>query len=68
MQAKAEQLRVPGDLAIIGQENQPVGIGLGLTTVDHQLTKIGEQACSLMIKKSNGKIETPYRIIERDSV
>ncbi|WP_152658006.1 LacI family DNA-binding transcriptional regulator [Oceanobacillus sp. CFH 90083] len=66
--AKAEKLSVPEDLAIIGQENQPVGIGLGLTTVDHQLTKIGEQACSLTIKKSKEKIKIPYHIIERDSV
>lgn len=68
LHAKAEKLNVPDDLAIIGQENQPVGIGLGLTTVDHQLTKIGEQACHLMINKLKEKIEIPYRIIERDSV
>ncbi|MBY7142603.1 LacI family DNA-binding transcriptional regulator [Virgibacillus sp. NKC19-3] len=68
LNVKAKKWGIPKDLAIIGQENQSVGIGLGLTTVDHQLTKIGEQACSLIIKKSNKKVEIPYRIIERDSV
>lgn len=66
--AKSQQMKVPDDLAIIGQENQPIGIGLGLSTVDHQLTKIGEQACSLVIKKSKEKVKIPYRIVERDSL
>ncbi|MED1788367.1 substrate-binding domain-containing protein [Brevibacillus laterosporus] len=29
--------KVPDDLAILGQTNQPIVIGLGLSTVDHQL-------------------------------
>lgn len=66
--AKSLRLEIPTDLAIIGQENQPIGIGMGITTVDHQLTKVGEQACSLAIKKSRDKIKIPYRIVERDSV
>lgn len=65
---KSQQMTVPADLAILGQENQPIGIGLGLTTVDHQLTKVGEQACSLVIQKSREKVRIPYRIVERDSV
>lgn len=66
--AKSQQLKIPTDLAIIGQENQPIGIGMGISTVDHQLTKIGEQACSLVIRKSREKVKIPYRIVERDSV
>ncbi|MGA5688141.1 LacI family DNA-binding transcriptional regulator [Cytobacillus pseudoceanisediminis] len=66
--AKSQQLQIPADLAIIGQENQPIGIGMGITTVDHQLTKIGEQAFSLVIKKSREKVKMPYHIVERDSV
>jgi DNA-binding LacI/PurR family transcriptional regulator len=66
--AKAQQLKIPTDLAIIGQANQPIGIGMGISTVDHQLTKVGEQACSLVINKSRDKVKIPYRIIERDSV
>ncbi|MBN8201591.1 LacI family DNA-binding transcriptional regulator [Bacillus sp. NTK034] len=66
--AKSKQLKTPADLAIIGQENQPIGMGMGITTVDHQLMKIGEQACSLVINKSREKVKIPYRIVERDSV
>ncbi|GAA0390791.1 LacI family DNA-binding transcriptional regulator [Paenibacillus motobuensis] len=63
--ARSLQLRVPEDLAIIGQENQPVGIGLSLSTVDHQLVKVGEQAFDLTINRSKDKIEIPYQIIVR---
>ena len=45
-----------------------IGIGMGISTVDHQLTKIGEQACSLVIAKSSEKVTIPYRIVERDSI
>lgn len=38
------QLGIPKDLEIIGQENQPVEIGLRLSTVDHQFVKVGEEA------------------------
>ncbi|WP_127529371.1 LacI family DNA-binding transcriptional regulator [Paenibacillus kobensis] len=65
--AKRIGLRVPEDLAIIGQENQPVGIGLGLSTVDHQLVKVGEHAFDLAIGKSKDKVEIPYQIILRQS-
>ncbi|MNW43869.1 Catabolite control protein B [compost metagenome] len=66
--ARSMKLQVPEDLAIIGQENQPVGVGLQLSTVDHQLVKVGEQAFDLAIKKSNEKTEIPYRIIVRQSI
>lgn len=66
--AKNIELEVPADLAIIGQENQPIGIALRLSTVDHQLVKVGEQAFDLAIEKSKDKVEIPYRIIERYSI
>lgn len=66
--ARSLRLEIPTDLAIIGQENQPIGIGMGISTVDHQLTKVGEQACSLVIKKSREKVKIPYRIVKRNSV
>lgn len=66
--ARSIELEVPDDLAIIGQENQPVGIGLGLSTVDHQLVKVGEQAFDLVIENSQNKVEIPYHIIVRQSI
>lgn len=65
--AKGLKMKIPEDLAIIGQENQPVGIGLQLSTVDHQLIKVGEKAFDLIIEKSKAKMEIPYRIILRQS-
>lgn len=64
---RSMHLQVPDDVAIIGQENQPVGIGLGLTTVDHRLVQVGERAFDLAIQKSTEKIEIPYEVILRQS-
>ncbi|MEH7356643.1 LacI family DNA-binding transcriptional regulator [Neobacillus drentensis] len=66
--AQSINMRVPDDFAILGQENQPIGIGMGISSVDHQLIKVGEQAFDLVINKSRQKIEIPYRIIERSSI
>jgi len=66
--AQSMNLKVPQDLAIMGQENQPIGVGLGLSSVDHQLIKVGEQAFELIINKLRHKIEIPYRIIHRSSI
>lgn len=66
--ARTAGLRVPEELAIIGQENQPVGVALNLSTVDHRLVQVGEQAFDLVVEKSKAKIEIPYQIIVRSSV
>ncbi|GAA0610448.1 LacI family DNA-binding transcriptional regulator [Virgibacillus siamensis] len=66
--ATSQQVNIPADLAIIGQENQPTGSVLGITTIDHQLTKVGEEAFNLVLNKSREKIKVPYSIIERESV
>lgn len=61
-------VKIPDDLAILGQENQPIGVGMDLSTVDHQLVKVGEQAFNLAIGKSKEKIRIPYQIIQRSSI
>ncbi|HLR61362.1 MAG TPA: LacI family DNA-binding transcriptional regulator [Lentibacillus sp.] len=66
--AKSQQFNIPADLAVIGQEKQPTGSVLGITTVDHQLTKVGEEAFNLVINGSSEKVKVPYFIAERDSV
>ncbi|MEF2967672.1 LacI family DNA-binding transcriptional regulator [Paenibacillus sp. M1] len=66
--ARASGLSIPGDLAIIGQENQPIGVSLELSTVDHQLVKVGEQAFDLAMNKSREKVEMPYKLIHRSSI
>ena len=66
--AQSINMRVPEDIAILGQENQPIGIGMGISSIDHQLIKVGEQAFDLVINKSRQKVQIPYRIIERSSI
>ncbi|MCL6456527.1 MAG: LacI family DNA-binding transcriptional regulator [Gorillibacterium sp.] len=66
--AQSIQVSVPEDLAIMGQENQPIGVALGLSSVDHQLVKVGEHAFQLLIDKSREKIKIPYRINHRLSI
>lgn len=63
--AMSQDIRVPQDLTIMGQENQPIGIALGLSTLDHQLIKVGEQAIQLMIHDPRQKLIIPYQIIHR---
>ena len=41
---------------------------MGISSVDHQLIKVGEQAFDLVINKSRQKIQIPYRIIKRSSI
>ncbi|MGE8206514.1 LacI family DNA-binding transcriptional regulator [Heyndrickxia sp. NPDC080065] len=65
--AKTINLEIPKDVSILGQENQPMGVGMNISTVDHQLIKAGECACDLIIDKSKQKIKIPFRIIERQS-
>ncbi|MDQ0089084.1 DNA-binding LacI/PurR family transcriptional regulator [Paenibacillus anaericanus] len=66
--ARSLHMNIPDDLAIIGQENQPIGIALDFSSVDHQLIKVGEQAFDLVIQKSRQKVNIPYRIIHRSSI
>ncbi|GGB60902.1 LacI family DNA-binding transcriptional regulator [Virgibacillus dakarensis] len=61
-------MHIPNDLALLGQENQPMGVAFGISTVDHQLIKVGEQAFQLAIEKSKQKIKIPYQIIHRSSI
>lgn len=66
--AASLHIKVPDEVAIMGQENLPIGVALGLSSVDHQLIKVGEQAFELIIHKSRQKVEIPYRILHRSSI
>ncbi|MCR8984830.1 substrate-binding domain-containing protein [Brevibacillus laterosporus] len=66
--ALSRNYTIPDDLAILGQENQPIGTGLDISTVDHQLIKVGETAFDLAIAKSREKVKIPYVLIQRSSV
>ncbi|WP_200411640.1 LacI family DNA-binding transcriptional regulator [Virgibacillus salexigens] len=66
--AQSVGVKIPDELAIVGQENQPIGIALDLSTVNHRLMKVGEQAFQLAIQKSQAKVNVPYEIIQRSSI
>lgn len=65
--AISRKMEIPHQLSILGQENQPIGEGMNISTVDHQLVKVGENACNLIIEKSKQKVKIPYKIIQRES-
>lgn len=66
--ALSNGLAIPHDLAIMGQENQPVGVALDLCSIDHRLVQVGEQAFDLAVRRSRDKVNIPYRILARSSV
>ncbi|WP_088839384.1 MULTISPECIES: LacI family DNA-binding transcriptional regulator [unclassified Listeria] len=66
--AREKGLRVPEDLAILGQENLPIGFVLELTTLDHNLKKLGEMAFSIFYSKEVRKERIEHALIVRKSV
>lgn len=67
-------VQIPGDLAVIGFDDQPIGRALGLTTIDNQLLRMGVVAFRIIHDQIKGIVENPvqhkleYRIIERSTV
>jgi LacI family purine nucleotide synthesis repressor len=67
-------LRVPGDLAIIGFDNQPIGKIFDLTTIDNQLFDMGKAAFRMIHDQMMKKRDVPenreldFLLIERSTV
>lgn len=67
-------IRVPGDLAIIGLDNQPISQVLQLTTIDQNLKEIGKTAFEMFYRKISDesskqeKVEISYELVERSTV
>lgn len=65
---------VPGQLAIIGFDNQPVSKLLGLTTIDNRLLEMGAEAFRILYRQIREPDSRPvrkelaFRLIERSSV
>ncbi|MBC1419414.1 LacI family DNA-binding transcriptional regulator [Listeria fleischmannii] len=66
--ARQKGMRVPEDIAILGQENLPIGLVLELTTLDHHLKKMGETAFSIFYSKEIRKERIAHELIIRKSV
>ncbi|EFI85148.1 Catabolite control protein B [Listeria grayi] len=63
--AKNNGFQIPGDLAILGEENLPIGKVLEITTLDHHLKKMGETAFQLFYTKSKKKHKISHQLIIR---
>ncbi|WP_138493681.1 LacI family DNA-binding transcriptional regulator [Paenibacillus pinistramenti] len=74
--ARSRQLgiAIPGQLAIVGFDNQPISEALELTTIDQHLHEIGRQAFKAFYRKAAQqdktpcRMEIPFELIERASV
>ncbi|MGG6313397.1 LacI family DNA-binding transcriptional regulator [Paenibacillus macerans] len=73
MAARQRGLRVPGDFAVIGFDNQPISGILGITTIDNRLSEIGARAFAIVHGQITGDgapvtEELGFRLIERSTV
>ncbi|KAI7250761.1 hypothetical protein KC345_g11629 [Hortaea werneckii] len=74
IEARKHGLSIPGDLAVMGFDNQPIGRLLEITTIDNHLYEMGASAFRIIHEQISGESRDPvyrkldYRIIERSSV
>ncbi|MHA6534607.1 LacI family DNA-binding transcriptional regulator [Paenibacillus sp. BAC0078] len=74
IEARKHGMSIPGDLAVMGIDNQPIGRLLEITTIDNQLYEMGAAAFRIFHEQINGGSHCPvyrkleYRIIERSTV
>ncbi|MFD1019197.1 LacI family DNA-binding transcriptional regulator [Thalassobacillus hwangdonensis] len=69
LEAQRRGVKIPGDLAVVGFDNQPLAKTLDLTTVELPLYIIGKEAFRISI--GNGEVahvEKPFRLIRRNTV
>lgn len=72
LEAKAQRISVPDELAILSVDNHEISQSLGVTTIDIQTKEMGKQAFAMLEKRIQGQpIERKvldYRLIERSAV
>jgi DNA-binding LacI/PurR family transcriptional regulator len=74
IEARKHGMTIPGDLAVMGFDNQPIGRLLEITTIDNRLYEMGAAAFRIIHEQISGDSHTPvyrkldYRIIERSTV
>ncbi|WNS43410.1 LacI family DNA-binding transcriptional regulator [Paenibacillus sp. MMS20-IR301] len=74
IEARKAGLSIPGDLAVLGFDNQPIGRLLEITTIDNHLYEMGTAAFRIIHEQINGACGGPvyrkldHRIIERSTV
>ncbi len=66
-------LDIPGDLAVLGLDNQPIAQALDITTIDQPARDLGYRSVKTVISLINGNlleehaVELPYTLVERKS-
>ncbi|WP_405116705.1 LacI family DNA-binding transcriptional regulator [Paenibacillus sp. FSL K6-1217] len=74
IEARKAGLCIPGDLAVMGFDNQPIGRLLEITTIDNHLYEMGAAAFRIIHEQIHSEHPEPvyrkldYRIIERSTV
>lgn len=74
LEARKCGLQIPGDLAVMGFDDQPIGRLLGITTIDNRLYETGQAAFRLLYARIDNPDIAPerlvlgHRILERGSV
>lgn len=60
--------KIPEELSVMGFDNHPMSEALGLTTLDANIKKIGEQAFNLFHTGSDEQINIPFQLVKRSTV
>ncbi|MEC1434266.1 LacI family DNA-binding transcriptional regulator [Bacillus spizizenii] len=72
LEAKAQRVSVPDELAILSVDNHEISQSLGITTIDIQTKEMGKQAFAMLEKRIQGqpikRKVLDYRLIERSTV
>ncbi|ANS75873.1 hypothetical protein AWM70_15815 [Paenibacillus yonginensis] len=68
LQAKLEGLSIPGDLSIVGADNQPFSEALALTTIDLNIKEVGRRSLGLLLSGENRQVCVPHELVVRQTV
>lgn len=63
-----QALNVPRDMAILGEENLPIGDVLEISTVDKNLREIGKVAVELFLNEKVERKQVQHEIVIRNSI
>ena len=71
-EAQRHQVDIPGSLAILSCDNQPISEVLGISTIKINIKEMGKHAFRLLRKRIGGagpeKQTVPYKLIKRATV
>jgi DNA-binding LacI/PurR family transcriptional regulator len=69
MYCNRQEISVPGQLALIGFDNQPIAKMMGITTIEINLAAAGSKLFIQTVSKQTcSEQELPSKLIERETV